>query len=44
MYERAKYFIVSEVAHVKDINEREAEDLVERSLTSSLEKRTRAAS
>ncbi len=25
MYERAKYFIVSEVAHVKDINEREAE-------------------
>ncbi len=44
MYERAKYFIVSEVAHVKDINEREAEDLVERSLTSSLEKRTKAAS
>ena len=44
MYERAKYFIVSEVAHVKDIIEREAEELVERSLTSSLEKRTRAAS
>jgi CarD family transcriptional regulator len=39
MYERAKYFIVSEVAHVKNIAEREAEDLVERSLTSSLEKR-----
>jgi CarD family transcriptional regulator len=39
MYERAKYFIVSEVAHVKDINEREAEDLVERALTSSLQKR-----
>jgi CarD family transcriptional regulator len=44
MYERAKYFIVSEVAHVKDIHEREAEDLVERALTSSLEKRTKAAS
>ena len=44
MYERAKYFIVSEVAHVKDIDEREAETLVERSLNSSLEKRTRAAS
>jgi len=44
MYERAKYFIVSEVAHVKDIHEREAEELVERSLTSSLEKRTKAAS
>jgi len=44
MYERAKYFIVSEVAHVKDIHEREAEDLVERSLTSSLEKRTKVAS
>ena len=41
MYERAKYFIVSEVAHVKDIAEREAEDLVELALTSSLEKRQR---
>jgi CarD family transcriptional regulator, regulator of rRNA transcription len=39
MYERAKYFIVSEVAHVKDIGEREAEELVERALTSSLQKR-----
>ena len=28
MYERAKYFIVSEVAHVKSINEREAEELL----------------
>ena len=37
MYERAKYFIVSEVAHVKSINEREAEDLVEQALNSSLE-------
>jgi CarD family transcriptional regulator len=42
MYERAKYFIVSEVAHVKDICEREAEDLVERALTASLEKRRRS--
>jgi CarD family transcriptional regulator len=41
MYERAKYFIVSEVAHVKSISEREAEDLVEQALTSSLEKRLR---
>lgn len=43
MYERAKYFIVSEVAHVKDIGEREAEDLVERALTSSLLKRGETA-
>lgn len=43
MYERAKYFIVSEVAHVKDIGEREAEDLVERALTSSLQKRGETA-
>ena len=42
MYERAKYFITSEVAHVKNINERAAEDLVERALSSSLEKRQRA--
>ena len=43
MYERAKYFIVSEVAHVKGIAEREAEDLVEQSLASSLEKRQRTS-
>jgi CarD family transcriptional regulator len=43
MYERAKYFIVSEVAHVKDIGEREAEDLVERALNSSLQKRGETA-
>ena len=43
MFERAKYFIVSEVAHVKDIGEREAEDLVERALTSSLLKRGETA-
>jgi len=43
MYERAKYFIVSEVAHVREISEREAEDQVEQALTSSLAKRQRAA-
>jgi CarD family transcriptional regulator len=42
MYERAKYFIVSELAHVKDISERRAEELVEDALTSSLEKLARA--
>ena len=41
MYERAKYFIVSEVAHVKNIAEKDAEVLVERALTASLEKRDR---
>ena len=39
MYERAKYFIVSEVAHVKKIDEIEAEKQVERALESSMEKR-----
>ena len=39
MYERAKYFIVSEVAHVKKIDETEAEKQVERALESSMEKR-----
>jgi CarD family transcriptional regulator len=42
MYERAKYFIVSEVAHVRDISERESEMMVEQALTSSLEKRQSA--
>jgi RNA polymerase-interacting CarD/CdnL/TRCF family regulator len=42
MYERAKYFIVSEVAHVKDLTERRAEEQVEDALASSLEKRERA--
>ncbi len=41
MYERAKYFIVSEVAHVKNISEPEAETRVERALRASLEKRNR---
>ncbi|MDX1998489.1 MAG: CarD family transcriptional regulator [Thermoanaerobaculia bacterium] len=38
MYERAKYFIVSEVAHVRNIRENDAEREVERALESSLEK------
>ena len=38
MYERAKYFIVSEVAQVKDLDEMEAEKLVEGSLETSLQK------
>ena len=42
MYERAKYFIVSEVAHVKDITEEEAEKLVEKSLEASLAKLRKA--
>lgn len=42
MYERAKYFIVSEVAHVRDITERESEVMVEQALTESLEKRQSA--
>lgn len=43
MYERAKYFIVSEVAHVRDITEPEAEKLVEKALEQSLEKRHKKA-
>ena len=43
MYERAKYFIVSEIAHVRQISEREAEEQVEAALSSSLAKRNRAA-
>jgi len=42
MYERARYFIVSEVAHVKDIVEDDADKLVEKALVSSLEKRKKA--
>ena len=42
MYERAKYFIVSEVAHVKNIGEHDADRLVERALTASIEKRRKA--
>src|ERR1044071_8489732 len=43
MYERAKYFIVSEAARSEEIGEREAEELVERALTSSLQKRDATA-
>ena len=39
MYERARYFIVSEVAHVKNIPEGDAEKKVDRFLESSIEKR-----
>ena len=39
MYERARYFIVSEVAHVKNITEEDAEKKVDRFLESSIEKR-----
>ena len=42
MYERAKYFIVSEVAHVRKIDVEEADRLVEKALSSSIEKRIKA--
>jgi CarD family transcriptional regulator, regulator of rRNA transcription len=42
MYERAKQFIVSEVAHVQEIAAKEAEKRVEKALESSLAKRVRA--
>ncbi len=42
MYERAKYFIVSEIAQVKGLDEGEAEKLVEGSLETSLEKLRKA--
>jgi CarD family transcriptional regulator len=42
MYERAKQFIVSEVAHVRQIAERDAEAQVEKALNSSIEKRHRS--
>jgi CarD family transcriptional regulator len=41
MYERAKYFIVSEVAHVKNITEKESEGLVEKAINSAIEKRSK---
>ena len=43
MYERAKSFIVSEVAHVKGMTERDAEQQVERALTSSIERKKKGA-
>ena len=42
MFERAKYFIVSEIAHVQEIEEDEAERKVESLLEASLAKRTKA--
>ena len=42
MYERAKYFIVSEVAHVKKITEDEADKQIDRALNTGLEKRKKA--
>ncbi len=39
MYERAKYFIVSEVAHVQRIEEEKAEKKVDRALDTTIEKR-----
>jgi CarD family transcriptional regulator len=42
MYERAKYFIVSEVAHVRDLAEGKAERMVEEALEASIEKRKEA--
>jgi CarD family transcriptional regulator len=39
MFERAKYFIVSEVAHVRNISESDAQKFVETALDSSLSKR-----
>ena len=42
MYERARYFIVSEVAHVKKIDENEAEKIVEKALTSAMQKQKSA--
>ena len=41
MYERAKYFIVSEVAHVKKVGEEDAEKQVEKALSSSIDKRNK---
>ena len=39
MYERARYFIVSEVAHVKSIAEDDADKQVEKALNTGLQKR-----
>jgi CarD family transcriptional regulator, regulator of rRNA transcription len=44
MYERAKHFIVSELAHVKGLSERDAELQIEKALSSSLAKRAKLAS
>jgi CarD family transcriptional regulator len=41
MYERAKYFIVSEVAHVQNIDEDRAEKKVEKALETTIQKRAK---
>jgi CarD family transcriptional regulator len=43
MYERAKYFIVSEVAHVQNIDEDKAEKKVEKALETTIQKRQKSA-
>lgn len=42
MYERAKHFIVSEIAHVREIGEARAQREVDAALESSIEKRQKA--
>ncbi|MCH7666824.1 MAG: hypothetical protein IH936_12945 [Acidobacteria bacterium] len=42
MYERARYFIVSEVAHVRKIEEDSANKQVEKALHTGIEKRRKA--
>ena len=42
MYERAKYFIVSEVAHVENLDEEKADKKVERALELTMQKRAKA--
>jgi CarD family transcriptional regulator len=42
MYERAKYFIVSEVAHVQNIDEDKAEKKVEKALETTIQKRQKS--
>ena len=42
MYERAKYFIVSEVAHVQKIDEDKAETKIEKALDETIEKLEKA--
>lgn len=41
MYERAKYFIVSEVAHVRDILEPDSEMQVEKALDAAIQRRVK---
>ncbi len=44
MYERAKYFIVSEVAHVKGLSEEQADKQVEKALIQGIESRLKQKS